>query len=72
MNIALPLEKMSIADKLQTMEALWEDLSSHAQDVTAPDWHHEVLATRDNDLREGKEHFTDWEVAKDTIRESVK
>jgi hypothetical protein len=72
MGIALPLEKMTIADKLQTMETLWDDLCHHVEDIGIPEWHHEVLAARAEDLKEGKERFTDWEAAKEAIRESVK
>ncbi len=72
MGVALKLEEMSIADKLQTMEILWNDLCHHAQDIAVPQWHQEVLAMREADLRDGKEQFSDWESAKETIHELVK
>ncbi len=72
MTIALPLDKMTIADKLQAMETIWDDLCHHVQDIRIPEWHHEVLAARTVDLREGKEAFAEWETAKEAIRESVK
>ena len=72
MGIALKLDKMTVADKVQTMETLWDDLCHHVQDVGIPEWHHEALAARVEDLRKGKECFTDWEIAKEAIRESVK
>lgn len=72
MGFALPLDKMSLADKIQTMETLWDDLCHHVQDVAVPEWHYEVLATREQDLVEGRECVTDWEAAKGKIRESVK
>jgi hypothetical protein len=72
MGVALKLNEMSLADKLQTMETLWDDLCHHVQDIAVPEWHHEVLAAREADLRNGKEQFNDWESAKGKIRESVK
>lgn len=72
MAVALKLDEMSLADKLQTMETLWDDLCHHVQDVAVPEWHHEVLAARETDIREGKERFRDWDAAKETIRGSVK
>jgi hypothetical protein len=63
---------MSIADKLETMETLWEDLSRHAGDIVVPDWHYAVLADREAAVREGTESFIDWEAAKDQLRNSVK
>ena len=72
MGIALKLDEMSLADKLQTMETLWDDLCSLVQDVAVPEWHCELLAAREADLREGKERFSDWDVAKEKIRGLVK
>ena len=72
MSIALPLETMSIAEKLETMETLWDDLCRHADKIAVPEWHREVLTVREADLREGKESFTDWETAKDQLRDALK
>jgi len=72
MAVALKLDEMSLADKLQTMETLWDDLCHHVQDVAVPEWHYEELAAREEGLIEGKERFSDWETAKDEIRGSVK
>ena len=72
MAFSLPLAQMSTADKLQTMETLWDDLCHKAGDIGIPEWHYEVLATREEDIKAGKEHFTDWETAKEAIRESLK
>lgn len=46
MGVALKLDEMSLADKLETMETLWDDLCHHVQDVGVPEWHREVLAER--------------------------
>lgn len=72
MAFSLPLAQMSTADKLQTMETLWEELCHKAEDIGIPQWHYEVLAAREEDIQAGKECFTDWEVAKEAIRESLK
>jgi len=72
MAVALKLDEMSLADKLQAMETLWDDLCHHVQDVAVPEWHHEELAAREAALAERKECFSDWETAKDQIRGSVK
>jgi hypothetical protein len=39
MQFELPLAQMTIADKLETMEALWADLSRRADQLPSPDWH---------------------------------
>jgi len=72
MGVALKLDEMSLADKLQTMETLWDDLCHHVQDIAVPEWHYEVLAARHENVKEGKAQFTDWDVAKEQIRELLK
>jgi len=72
MGVALKLDEMSLADKLQAMETLWDDLCHRVQDVAVPEWHREVLAERAAAVMEGKTQIDDWEVAKVKIRESLK
>jgi len=72
MSFSLPLAQMSTADKIQTMETLWDDLCHRVEDIGIPEWHYEVLATREEDSMTGKNRFTDWEIAKDSIRASLK
>ena len=52
----LPLEEMSVEEKLQTMEALWQSLSSDPAAVESPAWHQGgVSGTRTEDrIRRGK------------------
>ena len=68
MGAALQIDKMSLTEKLETMEMLWDDLAHHVQDVAVPEWHTEVLAAREADLAAGTAQFDDWETAKETIR----
>ena len=39
----LPLDQMSFEEKLQAMEALWEDLSREPDRIESPSWHEDVL-----------------------------
>ena len=71
MKITLPLNEMSTSDKLITMENIWNDLCQHADEIPSPSWHGKVLKQRENDLKNGKDSFTDWEDAKRNIREAV-
>ncbi|MFW6241072.1 MAG: addiction module protein [Thermodesulfobacteriota bacterium] len=60
----IPIEKMSLAEKLQLMERLWDDLARHHKDLPSPDWHGDVLAERMKAIQEGRTGFEDWEAAK--------
>ncbi len=68
MNVTLPLESMTTAEKLDVMEAIWTDLSRDEQRVESPVWHAEVLREREAAVNEGREVATDWEVAKRRLR----
>ena len=68
MSNTLRLDAMSTADKLRTMEAIWEDLSRNEANVESPAWHEQVLKEREARLKSGKESLVDWETAKKRLR----
>jgi hypothetical protein len=53
----LPLDQMTVEEKLQLMDILWDDLSQNAGDIPPPAWHGEVLAARQRKIDEGKAKF---------------
>ncbi|MBI2512435.1 MAG: addiction module protein [Opitutae bacterium] len=71
MNITLPLDKMTVEEKLRLMEEIWADLSRNPDDIPIPEWHLEILREREQLVKEGKEHYIDWEVAKRQIDEAI-
>ena len=64
----LPLDKMSAEEKLQTMEALWQSLSTDPAAIESPAWHEEELAEREGKIESGEAKFVEWERAKVDIR----
>jgi len=72
MELALPLEQMTTAEKLRAMESLWADLSRQADNVPCPAWHQEVLREREESVAQGLDQFEEWETAKAHIRKSIK
>lgn len=70
MTASLPLDQMSIEEKLRAFEALWADLSLTAETrVLAPHWHRDVLSVRERNVDEGTSTFSDWSDAKKRIRD---
>jgi putative addiction module component (TIGR02574 family) len=67
-EIRTAIPKLSAEEKLQTMEALWESLSSKPDAVESPGWHEKELLDRERDIESGKSKFIDWETAKADIR----
>jgi Putative addiction module component len=68
MSVHLPLKDMTLKEKLEILEALWEDLARSARSVESPDWHKKTLEERGQRVAQGKARFTDWETAKTEIR----
>ena len=67
----LPLDKMTVAEKLHAMDVLWADLSRDDR-LESPAWHADVLKERDERIKSGKETFLDWEEAKHSLREMLR
>ncbi len=68
---ALPLDTMTVEEKIQAMESLWEDLCSRAGGVVSPAWHEDVLAQRDAANKRGEDAFEDWDEAKRNIKNKI-
>jgi hypothetical protein len=71
MNIALPLESMSVEEKILTMELIWNDLSSQISNITSPNWHKDILNEREQSVQQGIEIPIDWEIAKQNLRHKL-
>ncbi len=59
---------MTLEEKLQAMEALWDDLSRSPDTLESPAWHEDVLRERQQLIDSGEASFMDWEQAKAHIR----
>ena len=71
MGISLPLDKMTVSEKLAEMERLWDDLCRNPEDVPSPSWHGAVLAEREKQLAQGKMRFIGLDEAKERIRKAT-
>lgn len=56
MNIA-DLKKMTKAERLQAMEALWDSLLYKDGEIDTPKWHEKILEERKNKISNGKAKF---------------
>jgi hypothetical protein len=67
MAVPLPLNEMSLPEKLRIIEALWEDLSRNPEMLDSPAWHETVLEEREKSIAAGETHFSNWKTAKEDI-----
>lgn len=71
MSVTLSVEKMSIEEKIQTMETIWNDLCNKADSISSPSWHAKVLNDRENGINHREDFFIDWNSAKKNIDDSI-
>jgi len=59
--------KLGIAEKLQLVEDLWDDIASAPERVPVPDWQKEELARRKSEYLRNPRSGIPWEEAKERI-----
>jgi hypothetical protein len=64
----LEIKKMSRAERLQTMEALWESLTDEEPTIESPEWHRDILEERKKRIEKGEAEF----ISLDKLRASRK
>lgn len=66
---ALPIQKMSLQEKLHTIDLLWSSIEREDSDKDiTPQWHKEELNRRFQAEANG-EVFEDWELVKQELQE---
>ena len=62
------IKMLSVEQKLQVMEAIWQDLSGEEEAVQSPSWHGEALLETEERNKVGKEDIIEWRDAKKELR----
>ena len=70
-QFALPLAELTMPQKLELFEALWNDLASDPTTMASPPWHEKILQEREKALATGEAKVSDWQEAKERIRRRV-
>lgn len=71
MAVSLPLDSMSVEEKMQIMEIIWDDLCRETDKLCSPKWHKDVLKEREKGLKSGSDKYLDWDTAKDQIKKEI-
>lgn len=71
MSTILPLDKMTIEQKLQALEELTIDLHKNEALIPTPDWHLDVLREREQLVKEGKAEYVDLDIFKKLVAEDI-
>jgi putative addiction module component (TIGR02574 family) len=61
------IRQLPLNEKLQLMEALWEDLRAHAQETSVPEWQKKLLDARRKAVEDGQEAILEWDQVKGSL-----
>ena len=64
------VKKMSLKDKLQIMEAIWQDLRDHVDECPISPQTREMLDSRRERVASGEASLQDWDTVKHSIGRS--
>lgn len=71
MQVTIPLDRMSVPEKLRVLEDVWEDLCHTEDNIPSPEWHRDVLQAREQRIQAGKASFIELEEAKRRIWDRI-
>ena len=53
----IDISELSVTERLQVMEALWDSLTHDSEEIASPDWHKAVLEERRRKIDSGEAEF---------------
>lgn len=72
MQAVLPLDRMTVPEKLRALEDIWDDLCHTQDSIPSPDWHADILQAREQKIQEGRATFLGLDEAKRRVLDQVK
>ena len=64
------IERMSVTERLQVMDQLWDSLNRCGDEIASPDWHQDVLADRKARAQSGEAKFLTLAELRSRLRSS--
>ncbi len=64
---AIEVSQLSLREKFQIMQEIWEDLRDHVDRFEVPQSHKDLLDSRRRKVASGESRLVDWDHAKHTI-----
>ena len=64
----IEISQMSLQERLQTMEALWDSLNHESVEIKPPEWHEKILSERTEKIKNGDANFISLDELKNKDR----
>ncbi len=61
---------MSVTERLQAIDQLWDSLTRSGNEIVSPDWHQDVLADRKARAQRGEAKFLTLDQLRNRLRSS--
>ena len=65
------IERMSVEERLQAIELLWNSISRQGDSVISPAWHGEVLSARRAKVEAGEGRFLSLSELRDRVKRAT-
>jgi putative addiction module component (TIGR02574 family) len=65
-------DKLSMDEKIEYVQSLWDKIAATPEEVPVPDWHLQILDERLESLRTKPNEGKAWEQVKQEIRRKVR
>ena len=66
-EIVLPLDRMTIDEKMEAVYTIWDDILSHPEQIKWPEWHAAYLRDLKESIDNGNEELVDFELAREML-----
>ena len=70
-ELVLPIESMTVAEKMDVIDRIMDDLSRNSADVPVIEWHGELLKRRAEAIERGDDSFMSLDEAELRIRQKT-
>lgn len=64
-------DDLSIDEKIDYLQALWERIAASSRPVPVLDWHREILDQRFSDLKRDPDTGDSWDVVQERLRKML-
>ena len=64
------IERMSVTERLQAIDQLWDSLNRYGDEIPSPDWHQDILADRKARALRGEAKFLTLAELRSRLRRS--
>lgn len=68
MLLDLPLDTMTVGEKVQLLELVWDNLCHQSGDIRSPEWHAAILQERQKQIKDGTMTVSPWSEAKERLQ----